>query len=110
MNKIPAVKEIIDGHMFYREPSSRIEAIIFHDADVLDFMGFIGITQLLAIVGISDWTPDVKSALELIQKFSIELPEKLHTPLAQKIGDKRKNEMVSFLNGLFEESNDLTLI
>ncbi len=110
VDKIPVVKEIIAGHMFYHEPSTRIEAIVFHDADVLDFMGCIGITRLLAIVGISDWTPDVKSAIKLIEKFSNELPEKLHTPLAQKMGEKRKNEMVSFLHSLIEESNELTLI
>lgn len=108
--KIIGVKDIIAGHMYYREPSSRIEAQIFHDADVLDFMGYIGITRLLAIVGVSDWTPDVKSALKLIEQFTGELPEKLNTPLAQELGETRKAEMVAFLAGLSEESNDMGLV
>jgi uncharacterized protein len=108
--KIPAVKDIILGHMYYREPSARIEAIIFHDADVLDFMGYIGIARLLAIVGVSDWTPDVASALKLIEQFSRELLEKLHTPLARKLGESRKQEMVTFLNGLSKESDDWTSV
>ncbi|MFX0062073.1 MAG: HD domain-containing protein [Candidatus Hermodarchaeota archaeon] len=109
-DKIPIVKEIIEGHMFYREPSSNIESIIFHDADVLDFMGFIGIARLLSIVGLDDWTPDLQSAIKLIDQFSKELPNKLHSPLAKKIGESRRIEMISFLTGLSEETNDLKLL
>ena len=38
--KIPLVKDIILGHTFSKRPASPIEAVLFHDADILDFMGF----------------------------------------------------------------------
>ncbi|MFX0093291.1 MAG: HD domain-containing protein [Candidatus Hodarchaeota archaeon] len=108
--KLPIVKDIIEGHMFYKEPSSRIESILFHDADVLDFMGFIGITRLLSIVGLDNWTPNTQSAIELIEKFSKELPDKLCSPLAIKMGEIRRIEMISFLKGLSEETDELKLL
>jgi uncharacterized protein len=54
--KIPLVKEIIKSHMFYAKLGESIESKIFHDADTLEFMGIIGITRILSIVGIADWT------------------------------------------------------
>lgn len=108
--KIPLVKDIIQGHMFYENPSEKEESVIFHDADVLDFMGTIGVTRLLSIVGISDWAPDLRSAIELIQRFIKELPEKLHTSLALQIGKTRIAEMEIFLKNLSKETNNLEVL
>jgi uncharacterized protein len=107
VEKIPLVKDIISGHMFYENPSERKESIIFHDADVLDFMGIIGVTRLLSIVGISDWAPNLKSAIKRIQQFIKELPEKLHTPQARQIGKIRQKEMETFLEILSKETRNL---
>ncbi len=108
--KIPIVKDIIRGHMFYEIPPSNIESIIFHDADVLDFMGIIGVTRLLSIVGISDWAPDLRSAVELIKRFIKELPEKLHTNQARKIGEIRQKEMEIYLETLSKETQNLQVL
>ena len=96
--KIALVKDIIKSHMFYTQPSDNMEAIIFHDADTLDFLGAIGITRLLAIVGKEDWTPDLKSAIFLIQKFHDELPLQLYTTAAKEICNERLFEMKDFLS------------
>lgn len=108
--RISLVKNIIRGHMFYENPTSQIEAIIFHDADVLDFMGIIGVTRLLSIVGISDWTPDLKSAIELIQQFSRDLPEKLYTYQGRQIGKGRQAEMETYLKNLYKETRNLQVL
>lgn len=104
--KIHLVKDIIKSHMFYATPSDHLESILFHDADTLDFLGTIGITRLLAIVGIEDWTPDLKSAIKLIQKFYNELPSKLITLEAKKICEKRKSEMEDFLENLSQQTDN----
>lgn len=109
-NKILLVKEIIKGHMFYAKPSKNLESIILHDADTLDFMGVIGITRLLSIVGKEDWTPDLKSAIKLIQKFCNELPQKLYSEEGQRIGAIRKIEMEEFLEKLASETENLKQI
>lgn len=109
-DKIPLVKEIILGHMFYAERPTSTEAIVFRDADTLDFLGAIGVARMLAIVGLDDWTPNVKKAISLIRRFSRELPDKLLTRPAKRIGKVRQAEMRSFLAALSEETDELELL
>lgn len=110
LEKISLVKDIIKSHMFYAKSVDTVESKIFHDADTLDFMGTIGITRILSLVGIDDWTPDLKSAIQLIQKFSKELPNSLLTQRAKKLGEIRKKEMVDFLNNLANQTKEYNLI
>jgi len=108
--KIPLVKEIIKSHMFNAKVGESIESKIFHDADTLDFLGIIGITRLLSIVGKEDWTPNLKSSINLIEKFCKELPQNLHTEKAKEIGIIRQKEMIEYLDTLGKETNNLDLI
>ncbi|MFB0537924.1 MAG: HD domain-containing protein [Anaerolineae bacterium] len=110
LDRTSLVRDVIRGHMFYANPAPQIEAVIFHDADVLDFMGAIGVARLLSIVGLDDWTPDLKSAIELIQRFSRELPEKLHTPQARQMGKVRHAEMEMFLTSLSNETRNFNVL
>ncbi len=83
--QIPLVAEIIAGHMFYAEPGSSAEARVFHDADVLEFLGAIGCARMISVVGIDDWTPDLPTAVGLLRQFAEELPESLVTDTAIKM-------------------------
>jgi len=107
MERVPLVKEIIRGHMFYADPGNRDEAVLFHDADTLDFMGAIGITRLLSIVGLDDWTPDLESAVKLIERFSKELLGRLYTSEGKEIGEARQTEMLAYLTALSKETSGL---
>lgn len=107
LEKISLVSEVIRGHMYYSKLKDFLEVKIFHDADTLDFMGSIGISRILSIVGIDDWTPDLKSAVKLIQQFSNELPQRLYTDSAKKIGSMRKREMDLFLLNLASQTRNL---
>ena len=104
---IPLVQGIIRRHMFYENPTAPIEAILFHDADTLAFMGAIGVTRLLSIVGLDDWAPDLPTAVRLIESFSQGLPERLHTPEAQRVGEVRKAEMIAYLSSLSGQTHGL---
>lgn len=108
--KTALVRTIIEGHMYYAEPASIDEARVFHDADVLDGMGTIGITRWLSIVGLDDLAPDVPSAIHLIERFRTELPDKLCTATAKTIGQKRADEMTLFLDSLSESSEHFRLL
>ena len=110
VEKIPSVKDIIKSHMYYATPSNQKESIIFRDADILDFLGIIGITRILSIVGIDDWAPDLKSAIKLIKTFQKNLPEKLYTEQAKVISNKRQMEIQEFLDHLSEETNNYSLL
>jgi uncharacterized protein len=107
--KIALVKDIILGQAFHAKPTSR-EAIIFHDAYLLDFLGAIGIVRLLAMVGLDDWTPDVEKAIALIRRFSRELHDRLLTPPGKKIGKVRQAEMRAFLAALADETEKMEIL
>ncbi|MGQ9780576.1 MAG: HD domain-containing protein [Bacillota bacterium] len=108
--KIPTVAEIIRGHMFYARPVPREEAVVFHDADVLEFMGAIGVARILSIVGLDDWTPDLPSAVALVARFAEELPAKLLTPEAQEMGRARRAEMLAYLDSLRRDTRGLEVL
>jgi hypothetical protein len=73
-------------------------------------MGSIGITRILLIVGKEDWTPDLQSAIKLIERFSKDLPLSLITEKAKEIGYERKIEMDSFLKSLAHQTKQFELI
>jgi uncharacterized protein len=106
-DKVPLVKDIILGHTFQARPTSPLEAVLFHDADILDFMGYIVVTRLLSLVGKHDWAPDPPRAVSQIRRFSREMPPLLLTPQAQSIGQSRLAEMESYLSGLATETDNL---
>jgi len=68
------------------------------------------ITRILSIVGIADWTPDLKSAINLIEKFSKDLPQNLYTEPAKEMGKYRQKEMIEYLDKLGNETKKLNLI
>jgi uncharacterized protein len=99
------VKRIILEHTSYADKPTSVESTVFRDADILDFLGAIGVARMLAIVGIDDQTPNIKAAISLIQRFSKELPNRLITRPAKKIGKVRQAEMRSFLAALSGETS-----
>ncbi|MBA4389388.1 MAG: hypothetical protein C0399_00400 [Syntrophus sp. (in: bacteria)] len=108
--KVASTKDVILGHMFYVSPELKEEVIIFRDADILDYLGYIGIARMLAMVKHDDWTPDMASAIKLIKSFSTELPQELYTSSAKTIGHERALEMEMFLMGLSTETNLLEML
>lgn len=86
--KVEAVKEVILAHRYYGSttPTSP-EAIVFHDADLLDFLGSIGLARLASTTGRD--TPDLRSAVELAKNVRTAVVPKLVTRTAQCDGAKR---------------------
>ena len=109
-DRIDRVIGCIRGHMFYAKPENWPEDLVFHDADTLDFMGHIGIARLLSIVGDDDWTPDLRSAVELVRRFRLELPDTLTTASARFIAKARRTEMEAFLEGVSEATDGLRFL
>ncbi len=108
--RVERVMGCIRGHMFYAKTENWPEDIVFHDADTLDFMGAIGVARILAIVGRDDWTPDLRSGLELIRRFRNDLPDALLTRSAGFIAEARRAEMEAFLVGVSEASEGLRFL
>ncbi|WP_084175561.1 HD domain-containing protein [Brevundimonas bacteroides] len=93
MEKFPAVRAAILGHMYDKEPEGP-EAIVMHDADALDFLGALGSARLLAATGEGD---DYDLALRRIERFAVDIPPRLKTEAAQRMAPDRVAVMTEFL-------------
>jgi uncharacterized protein len=107
MRKFPAVQAAMHGHMYYSEAGSVPEAIALHDADSLDFLGVVGATRILALTG-SD-KADVQPALKTLRKFVAEIPPRLITRTAKRMGATRAAELSALLAHLEAETYNDTI-
>ncbi len=104
MQKIAVVQAAERGHMYYSNPGTDPTAIVLHDADSLDFLGDIGAARLLALTGAqaSSFAPAVKT----LRGFLKNIPPRLITKTARRIGKKRAAELKAFLDALQTETFD----
>jgi uncharacterized protein len=102
--KIPAVQAAERGHMYDMNPGSDPTAIVFHDADSLDFLGAIGAARMLSLTG--DKAPSFAPAVRTLRKFVIEIPPRLITHKARQLGDQRAAELHGFLDALDAETRN----
>ena len=100
MEKFPAVRAAILGHMYDKEPEGS-EAIVLHDADALDFLGVLGAARLLAATG---ERPDYDQALGRIARFAVDIPPRLRTAAAREMAPQRVARMTEFLADLRSET------
>ena len=93
MEKFPAVRAAILGHMYDKEPDGA-EAVVLHDADALDFLGALGAARLLAATADR---PDYDQALGRIERFAVDIPPRLKTAAAREMATERVATMTGFL-------------
>ncbi len=101
MAKFPAVQAAERGHMYYSK-ATLPEAVALHDADSVDFLGVMGATRIIALTG--EKKPDVQGAIKTLLSFIKDIPPKLVTKTAQKMGADRVVELSRFLDALTAES------
>lgn len=101
MAKAPAVEAVILGHVYYGKvaPTSD-EARVFHDADLLDFLGAMGIVRLAAATQDSGPAATLTDSLKVSRQFQAELPGKLLTKAAKDQAKVRVAEMKGFFTTL----------
>lgn len=102
MEKFPAVRAAILGHMYDKEPEGP-EALVLHDADALDFLGALGAARLLAATGDR---PDYDQALGRIERFAVDIPPRLKTAAARRMAGPRVAAMSEFLATVRRETPD----
>ena len=107
MQKAPLVKEIIGHHMYYRPPGTAPEAILFRDADILDFLGAIDVARIVSLTTREKFAPDLPHAIAVVEKNMQEMPEELQTRSAKLEAQHRIQEMQRFLDALRAETDSL---
>lgn len=104
MEKFPRVAAAMRGHMYYSNPGTEPEAIVLHDADSLDFLGAVGEARMIALTG-----PNAESAakeIATLRTFVKDIPPKLITKTAKKMGAERVAELQTFLDDWQRETFD----
>jgi len=104
MQKVAIVQQAEIGHMFYSNPGKDPTAIVLHDADSLDFLGDIGAARMISLTGAK--APSFAPAIKTLRNFLKEIPPRLITKAAKRIGKKRAAELKAFLDTLQKESYD----
>lgn len=102
MQKVAIVQQAEIGHMFYSNPGKDPTAIVLHDADSLDFLGDIGAARLISLTGAK--APSFAPAIKTLRKFLKEIPPRLITKAAKRIGKRRAAELRAFLDRLDKET------
>jgi uncharacterized protein len=101
MQKLAAVQAAERGHMYYSDPGSNPEAIVLHDADSLDFLGYIGAARMIALTGEKGASFD--PAVATLQGFVEKIPPHLITATGKSIGAQRAQELQLFIVQLRRE-------
>jgi uncharacterized protein len=107
MEKAALVKEIVGHHQYYRPPDTVAVAILFRDADILDFMGTIDVARILSVTTRERFAPDLPHAVEAIRRQMVEMPARLQSEAAKREGQRRVLEMQRFLDELSGETDSL---
>lgn len=99
-SKTELVKEIIIGHVYYGPQPAHPVARLFRDADILDFLGAIGISRILAANLELGSKPAIENSIKTLVKLMEKLPPELASKTAKAEAKKRVKEMMSFVKTL----------
>lgn len=108
--KIPLVARIIREHNFEGEGRDTVEAKVLRDADMLEFLGAIGLVRLLSIVEVEDWVPDPRTAVSLAIQFNEDLPDKMFFAASRRVAEDRVVEAMEFVAALASETAELQVV
>lgn len=98
--KLSAVEEVIIGHIYYGPRPSHPLARAFRDADILDFLGTIGVSRILAATHELGATPSIKNSVGTLQSMLEKLPPELFYATSKKESAVRVRETKAFLKSL----------
>ncbi len=104
MSKLAAVQAAERAHMYYRDPGTRPEAIVLHDADSLDFLGAIAQARMIALTG--EQASSFAPAIQQLRGFIKDIPPHLVTRAAKRIGGQRAAELQAFIDRIDAETFD----
>lgn len=96
-HKLEEVREVIIGHVYYGPKPSGAMARLFRDADILDFLGTMGIARLLAANAELGDKPAITNSIKTIKALMEKLPKELSSKSSKAEAKVRLKEMNKFL-------------
>src|SRR5918999_3574789 len=105
-----AVIEAIEHHPPGASTSTASETILLKDAVGLDYLGAIGISRMLAMVGTEDDVPDIPTAIWNAESLRQKIPDLLVLQSSKDLAARRILEMEDFLEDLRDATAKLKLL
>lgn len=92
-------------------PSGRsAEAALLKDAVALDYLGAVGLSRVLAMVGLEEDVPDLAAAVRHALNLRRSIPDLLHLGAARRLAHERVLEMDAFFANLENATANLKLL
>jgi uncharacterized protein len=105
-----AVIEAILAHPPGALHGGSAESALLKDAVALDYLGAIGLSRILAMVGTEDDVPDIPAALWQAENLRRKIPGLLVFESSKGMARERMVEMDAFLQDLRRATNNLKLL
>jgi uncharacterized protein len=105
-----AVIEAIEHHPPGAPTGTASETILLKDAVGLDYLGAIGISRMLAMVGTEDDVPDIPTAIWNAESLRQKIPDLLVLQSSKDLAARRIREMEDFLEDLRDSTARLKLL
>jgi uncharacterized protein len=105
-----AVLDAILHHPPGTPSGTSVEAALLKDAVALDYLGAIGLSRILAMVGVEEETPDIPAALWHAESLRRRVPGLLIFESSKGIAQERTIEMDDFLRNLRNATENLKLL
>jgi uncharacterized protein len=105
MEKWHQVQEMILGHTYYGPKPSSHQALAFRDADVLDFLGDLGVARILAVTQEPGRASDtLASTVGTLKSFAEKMAKTCSLRACVEMAKPRQQELEQFLTNLHAES------
>lgn len=105
--KLPVVMRIIREHSFDERERESMEARVLRDADMLEFIGPVGIVRLLSAAHREDWIGDRSAAVAIAYDFCQRLPSQLYTGAGRRLARERAIIGLAFIERLATDAGGL---
>src|SRR5687767_10940997 len=105
-----AVIEAIEHHPPGAPTSTASETVLLKDAVGRDYLGAVGISRMLAMVGTEDDVPDIPTAIWNAESLRQKIPDLLVLQSSKDLAARRIREMEDFLEDLRDSTAKLKLL
>lgn len=106
---IQVVLDAIENHPPGPARGTTAEAALLKDAVVLDYLGYVGISRVLAMVGTEEDVPDLGAAIRHAESLHQSLPSYLLLESSRYIARDREMEKDHFMENLHNATAGLKL-
>lgn len=105
-----AVLEAIEHHPPGTAPGATTESALLKDAVALDYLGVIGLSRILAMVGVEEDVPDIPTAIWHAESLRRQIPDLLIFESSKRVARERIEEMEDFFQNLRDATGNLKLL